>query len=212
MFGHQVLARRSLLPVCVCAALLAACHIGSFRVENPPELVPVAANACPKLAGAYLGRGERRTIGGGGDCYISPCDDLLAQFTPHASVEMIPSAPADKPASYVRLSQPDDGTLELTEWTDPEMKADPVASARLSSARGDFSCKDGMLELPSTKHALVLIFANAAVSETHAFSRAPDGALVMRRTNIGLGHILTVPNEAYKVEEWVVWSVYPQTP
>jgi len=212
MFRHRMLALRSLLAVCVVAPLLAACTFGSFRVQNPPQLVAVVAGTCPNLAGTYAGRGVRTTLLGGGDCYITPCDDLMAQFTPRSSVDMIPSAAQEKSSSYVRVSQPDDGTLELTEWIDPEMKADPVASAMLRAEDGDFSCKDGLLELPSTKHAMVLVFANAVVTESHAFGRALDGALVMRRTNIGIGHFLTVPNEAYKVEEWVEWRVHEYTP
>lgn len=198
-----------LLPlVTLACAALGGCSFGHFQPVTAPTLARVPANTCPQITGDYAGKGTQTLSTVGGDCVSQRCDDLVAQFATNSSMTMIPESLPEKPATYVRVAQPDTDTLEISEWKDPSMSENPVTSLHLKASRGDFSCKEGMLWLPKTHHAMVLLVANAYVTEIHAFARDINGALVMRRTTVGVGHILTIPNAGYKNEDWITWPLH----
>lgn len=192
----------------LCSLLLTGCHVGKWDVNYPDAWAPRVENLagqCSTISGYYLNQGERRLSTAGSDCYNN-CGALISELKDRNKVLSFTNL-TDKERikeRVIEIGQPTNQLLDVTEWKDIDGEFKQMPHFQLDSGNGDFTCRNGELQLKSRVYATILLVGNAVTTESRVFSKAEDGALIMKRFTKTGGHAFIFP-EAFGVGEWVRW-------
>lgn len=162
-----------------------------------------STNQCPAMAGTYLNQGER-VPKGGTDCFTA-CGGLIDELDVGSMFR--PFTPLrDKRAKerIIEILQPANSILDVVAWKDVDGERKEMARLHLSADHGDFHCENGEMRLAPRIHAATVILVDFVAPETRVFSKASDGALIMKRTTSLVGHVLVVPM-VVSSGEWIRW-------
>ncbi len=195
--------------------LVPGCTIGTFDVNYPEtwvSRVEGVTGRCPNVAGEYVNSGERRISAAGSDCY-SNCGALISELRDGSKVISWANV-GDKERikdRVIEIRQPTNLLVDVIEWKEVDGVRNEMSRFQLSAENGDFQCEEGALWLKTRVHTLIFLISNVIATETRAFNKSKDGALVMKRFTKASGHNLVFP-EAYGVGEWVRWPAVDSRP
>jgi hypothetical protein len=174
---------RRTLTVCCSLALIAGCF---YNPKMPTEWGPLqsATAECPIIAGSYRNIGEQASEEKATAATVSE----LYSFFPGLS-RFFSGLPGQSPVDRVEVSEPSSGVLDVSLWQGTYLHT----KTSFSSQKGEFTCRDGELQLPSERWGDSGGGVGVAGSTSISFSRGADGSLIVKQHGSAFGVAVVIP-------------------